>query len=907
MTGGRAPNNTQPLQQVPTQNMPGKENTKSLSIETVIAIVSIVLVVAPLSIFSLFTFQNISQSLTDIIKDELEAKSILVAYDINSFIHERIIDAKVISQADVLEKKDVAAKIQYLTEIVTENEWINDIDIMDSSGTVTASSGIQNEKGKLLWKLYPIEKSLFLAASKARQGQVYVSEAMSLDTGPGILFITPITDDTNTTLIGLLAVEVNLEHISKIVSLFDRGIVGDKYVYIVDNDGRVVVSDDPSVSFLASFPDLQVRPELLEAFSIQGEMGNSIYTDIAGDEVMAGYADMEEFGENDALDWSIITIAPINKITAPVNDLKSLLFITGSVIALLSAFFAYRVVVLFTENLKKISVQADEISKGNYSAQTLVESKRKGALNTLVIAINRMQVNIHQLVNGLEDREQRLSLTLNSIADGVIATDEKGNVTRMNPASELLTGWSINDAEGLPVNEIFPIIDETSRETIENPIEKVISTGDTVFLSNHTTLISKDGSEHLIEDSAAPIRAEDNTIHGMILIFSDVTRRKQAEKQYRQALKMDALGKLTGGVAHDYNNILGVIIGYCDLLNDDLKDQPEALNHVRIIHDSARRGADLTKKLLDFSREKPTKIDTLNIATLLQNQHLMLERSLTVRIDLVFEFDKNLWSVHLDESDLIDSILNICINSMHAIEDTGRLTIRASNESINQFDANSLGIITGDYVLLCITDTGCGMDENTKNRIFDPFFTTKGTKGTGLGLSQVYGFVQRSKGAIKVYSEKGHGTRLALYFPRHHEAETIKQDSQNIPANNITGKETILVVDDEVNLLQFCCTVLEKRGFTVLTAENAKIALSILEREKVGLLLSDIIMPEMDGYQLAAIVKEKYPGIKIQLASGFADERDTDKIDENLKHNILLKPYNSQTLLQTVHRLLETA
>lgn len=888
--------------------MPDERYTaKSVAIETIIAIVSVVLVLAPLAIFSFLTFQNISRYLTDIIKNELEAKSTLVAHDINNFIYERIIDAKVISQADVLEKENVTAKIQFLTEIVTANEWIDDIDIMNPSGMVTASSGIQNEKGKLFWNLYPVDESLFLAASKAQQGQVYVSEAMDLDTGPGVLFITPITDDSNTTLIGVLAIEVNLKHVAEALSLFDRGVIGDKYIYIVDNDGKIIISSNPSVSFLDSFPDLQVRPELLNVFSTQGEIGNSIYTDIAGDEVMAGYADMGEFGENDALDWSIIAVAPINKITAPVNDLKELLFIIGAIIALLSAFFAYRLVTLFTENLKKIALQADEISQGNYSAKMLGEPKLKGALATLVIAINRMQVNIRQLVEGLKDREQRLDITLNSIADGVIATDEEGNVTRMNPASERLTGWSINDAEGMPVKDIFPIIDETSRKPIENPIEKVISTGDTVFLSNHTTLLSKDGSEYLIEDSAAPIRAEDNTIHGMILIFSDVTRRKQAEKQYRQKLKMDALGKLTGGVAHDYNNMLGVIIGYCDLLNDELKNQPEALSHVNVILDSARRGANLTKKLLDFSREKPTKTDTLNIATLLQDQRPMLEKSLTARIDLVFEFDKELWSVHLDRSDLINSVLNICINAMHAIKDTGRLTIRASNEKLNQFDANALGVRSGDYVLLCITDTGCGMDENTKNRVFDPFYTTKGAEGTGLGLSQVHGFVQRSKGTIKIYSEPGHGTRLALYFPRHHEAARKERDSKNISANSVTGNETILVVDDEVNLLQFCCTVLEKHGFTVLSAENAKIALGILEREKVDLLLSDIIMPEMDGYQLAAIVKEKYPDIKIQLASGFADERDTGKIDGSFKHNILLKPYNSQTLLQTVHRLLETA
>jgi two-component system cell cycle sensor histidine kinase/response regulator CckA len=244
------------------------------------------------------------------------------------------------------------------------------------------------------------------------------------------------------------------------------------------------------------------------------------------------------------------------------------------------------------------------------------------------------------------------------------------------------------------------------------------------------------------------------------------------------------------------------------------------------------------------------------------------------------------------------------INAMHAIDGHGQLTLQTSNEPINVTDAKRLGLEPGDYVLLSITDTGSGMDEASKEIIFDPIYSTKGEQGTGLGLSQVYGFMQRSNGAIKVYSELGHGTRFLLYFPRHHETDHKQHSIEENKAVDIRGTETILLVDDEPALLDLSHEILAQKGFNVITAESAKKALDILEHKTVDLLISDIIMPDMNGYQLASIVKEKYPTIKIQLASGFADDRNMGMVDESLQKNLLSKPFNSQELLQRVHNLL---
>jgi len=884
--------------------MNNSSEKKSLSLETMISIAAVFAVLIPIVIFTLISLYSSSNALTNVIKQELQAQSVLVSYSINEFIDERIIDARVISQADVLEQENINSKIQYLTEIVHENKWIDDIDILSTDGTIVASSGVQNEKGNLFWWLHPEYEGLYLAAIKARQGQVYVSEATILDNGPGILFVTPITDGSNIKPIGLLTIEVNLDNISEILTTFKQSVEGKKNAYIVDNSGRVILSNNQFVKFLDDFPDLKVQPELLNAFSMRGETGNIIYADATGEKMMAAYADMKEFGENKALDWSFISTVAIDEITKPVTELKYILIILSAVIALVSALMAYRISNAYSHNLQKIATRAKNISLGIYSEQPPIIIERKGAFKTMVSAFNKMEANLKKLIRELKDREQRLDITLNSIGDGVIATDKKGNITRMNPTSAKMTGWKFLDAEGKPVKDVFSIVDETTREPILNPVEKVIATGSTVYLSNHTTLLSKDGSEYQIEDSAAPIRDEENNIHGMILIFSDVTQRKEAEKQYRRTLKMNALGKLTGGVAHDYNNMLGVIIGYCDLLENELSNQPKLLTYINTIQQSAQRGANLTKKLLDFSKYKSSESVKLNLNTLLQEQEFMLQKTLTVRIELVFRLNKELWSVYLDESDMIDAILNISINAMHAIEGSGRLTIRTSNVKINEADAHGLGIVAKDYVLLSFTDTGCGMSENIRDSIFDPFFSTKGEKGTGLGLSQVYGFVQRSKGAIKVYSEQGHGSEFLLYFPRYY--ETL-QNEEPLKEENIVktiNAETILVVDDEKNIVTFCCAVLEKFGFTTLSSLSAKNALEILENEKVDILLSDVIMPEMDGHQLAAIVKKKYPDIKIQLASGFDHNLMGKDVIQSLQKSLLKKPYTSQELLQAILRLI---
>jgi PAS domain S-box-containing protein len=508
----------------------------------------------------------------------------------------------------------------------------------------------------------------------------------------------------------------------------------------------------------------------------------------------------------------------------------------------------------------------------------------------------------------LSQKEEHLSLTLNSIGDAVITTDAENRVVRMNPVAEQLTGWSFAEAQGKPVKQIFNILDASSRKSIDNPFDTVINTGGVVYLSKDTILVSEDGTEYLIADSAAPIRDSSGQIRGMVLVFNDITERKMKDEQLQQSLKMDALGKLTGGIAHDFNNLLGVILGYSELLTPLLNGQAKPLRYAEQIHAAGERARKLTAKLLAFSRKDTAEATVTDLNQLIISEQHLLEKTLTARVELKLQLEENLWPAYLDQGQLRDAIINISINAMHAMPEGGSLTLTTKKTHVDSFGKRHINLEEGDYLQLSIADTGIGMDQNTCRKIFDPFFTTKGDKGTGLGMSQVYGFVQQSGGAIHVNSEPGLGTQVIIYLPRYQSAETVSGDQQdsNLHSQAVPlGNETILVVDDEPALLELCSQILNEHGYHSLAASSGEKALAILENQPVDLLLTDVIMPKMDGYQLAAIVSKKYPSTKIQMVSGYSDDRNKDIDDDQLHIRQLHKPYSSAELLKRVRETLD--
>jgi len=504
----------------------------------------------------------------------------------------------------------------------------------------------------------------------------------------------------------------------------------------------------------------------------------------------------------------------------------------------------------------------------------------------------------------LQNKEKQQRQILDSMVDGIVSVDESGAVVSVNRAAEKMFACSSKDIGG----KFSDFIADPSRVEFEAFFNECCS-GDKVDV--HSLNIEIQGLKR--DQSTFPLRLYVSELpkpneNERYFIFSchDLTDIKQQEEQLRRAQKMDALGKLTGGIAHDYNNMLGIILGYSELLGNSLKGQPKLAKYVQEIYRASERGGKLTKKLLAFSREKKAEATEFDLNAALRNEQNMLEKTLTARIELIFDLEDKLWPVYLDGSDLEDAIINLSINAQHAMEGQGLLTIQTRNIVADKYLSDKLQLPQGDYAQMNFTDNGCGMNQEILSKIFDPFYSTKGDFGTGLGLSQVYGFVERSKGAIKVYSEVGEGTQFNLYFPRYVSDGIREEGSNTLGHGEPHGSETILMVDDEPALLEVTSEILSDKGYTVFRANSAHEALEILEKTPVDLLLSDVIMPEMDGYELVNIVQKKYPGIKIQLASGFSDNRNASLLDETLRKGMINKPYKGGVLLTRIREVLDS-
>lgn len=511
------------------------------------------------------------------------------------------------------------------------------------------------------------------------------------------------------------------------------------------------------------------------------------------------------------------------------------------------------------------------------------------------------------IAQSVDEREAYLTSALNSIAYGVFTIESDGTILSFNSAAERMFGYTASEVIGKNIRQLIPTTGANQHDNYlqcyqEAGIEHVLGIGREVEGKR------KNENRFPLNLSVAELpgfNADANCKQRLIATCADLSRIKQHDEQLQRHQKMDALGTLTGGIAHDYNNMLGIILGYTDLLDIVAAKQPALAEYIKHIRHAAQRGASLTNKLLDFSRQKNADATVLDINTLLRNHQLMLEKILTIRIQLKYDLEQGLWPVALDSGELEDAIINLSINAMHAMGKGGKLTIQTRNLQCNSQEAESLGIFPGRYVSLSLTDTGCGMDKATQAKIFDPFYTTKGTKGTGLGLSQVYGFVERSLGTIKVYSEPGHGTRFTFYFPECQQQPNSSQAATSSRDLDLRGTETILVVDDEPELQQITEQILSGQGYRVLTAGDGIQALAVLKQTPVDLLISDVIMPAMDGYQLAARARQDFPELKIQMVSGFSGDRQDSVKDESLLRNMLYKPYAARTLLVRIRQLLD--
>jgi PAS domain S-box-containing protein len=503
---------------------------------------------------------------------------------------------------------------------------------------------------------------------------------------------------------------------------------------------------------------------------------------------------------------------------------------------------------------------------------------------------------------GESERQRRF---LESIAqasvDGIITADVEGRISFWSPGAEDILGYRAFEALGRSVADFYTGgLDEARAIMARLRVEERLR-------DYPLTVRTRDGRRVDASASLSLLRDPEGRITGTLGVLTDVTERLALEQQLRQAQKMEAVGRLAGGIAHDFNNLLTVILGRSQLLLRKVGDDP-ARDSLELIQGTAQQAAALTRQLLAFSRQQAVRPEVLSLSVVVGNMEQMLRRLLGEDIDLSITLGA-IGCVTADPAQLDQVVMNLAVNARDAMPQGGRLSIETADVVLDRaYAQHHLRVEPGPYVMLAVSDTGAGMDAETLSHIFEPFFTTKEPgKGTGLGLAMVYGIVHQCGGHISVESAPGRGTTFRLHLPRVAAAPAAAA-APEVPARP-RGSETILLVEDEARVLDLTREMLVEAGYTVLAASGPTEALRLAEErpERIDLLLTDVIMPQMNGTELAERLTARRPGLRVLYMSGYTFDTMARRDAARAAVSLLQKPFSMETLGEKVREVLDAA
>lgn len=507
----------------------------------------------------------------------------------------------------------------------------------------------------------------------------------------------------------------------------------------------------------------------------------------------------------------------------------------------------------------------------------------------------------------LSESERMARGIIETALDAFVQMDEAGIIIDWNSQAERIFGWSCEDALGRDLGEL--IVPEAHRARHRERLARLLRDANAASGSRFEIETQRrNGAEMRVEFSVTAFHRSGT--HVFNAFIRDLTDKIAAENQIRQAQKMDAVGQLTGGVAHDFNNILTVITGTIEILAEGVADRPELAGIARMIDEAAARGAELTGHLLAFARRQPLQPREIDVNTLILTTSKLLRPTLGEQIEIETLLADDPWLAYVDPNQLTAAILNLALNARDAMPQGGRLIIETINSYLDEIYAGQHSEVKpGEYVLIAISDTGSGISAHLIDKVFEPFFTTKEIgKGTGLGLSMVYGFVKQSEGHIKVYSEEGHGTTIKLYLPKSRGLSSTAIGTDPVE-KTVGGNELILVVEDDLLVRNYVVTQVRSLGYRTLSAANAEEALDAIRSDPtIDLLFTDVIMPgAMNGRQLVEEVRKLRGEFKVLYTSGYTENAIVHhgRLDPGVL--LLAKPYRKADLARMIRLALDGA
>ncbi|MDO8288521.1 MAG: PAS domain S-box protein [Parvibaculum sp.] len=533
------------------------------------------------------------------------------------------------------------------------------------------------------------------------------------------------------------------------------------------------------------------------------------------------------------------------------------------------------------------------------------EAKQEGA--SIFVGIIHDLTERERSEKVIREAAARMQAVVETAVDGVILIDDSGTVLMFNPACERLFGYKDEEVIGKNVKMLMPQPYQREHDgylsNYHRTHERKI-----IGIGREVQGLRKDGSNFPMDLSVGEAKQDGASI--FVGIIHDLTSRKQSEALLVQAQKMEAVGQLSGGIAHDFNNLLTVIIGNAEAISDLLKPRPDLLRYIDMIIAAGERGAELTQRLLAFSRRQTLLPVEVNCNHLVNEMQQMLLRTLRENINIKTELESDLWSAFADPSQLESAILNLTINAQDAMPDGGNLIISTANVPLDeQYQVTNPEVPPGYYVMISVTDTGEGMPPDILKKVFEPFFTTKEVgRGSGLGLSMVYGFVKQSNGHVSIYSEPRLGTTVRIYLPStitkaDGKTNFHRRDNEKTPG----GRETILIAEDDDFVRAYAVTCLESLGYKVISASGGHEALALLSQgSEPDVLFTDIVMPGgMNGLELTEHARKLRPDLKVLLTSGYALDALTSRGRIDIGTAVLHKPYRKAALAQHLRRIID--
>jgi len=557
--------------------------------------------------------------------------------------------------------------------------------------------------------------------------------------------------------------------------------------------------------------------------------------------------------------------------------------------------------------IKAVTIISKNITDRKLAEELLINSQhelenqvkeRTSALDELNENLKREITERRQTEDALLKSSEEWRITFDSTKDMIIMVDEAFRIIRLNRATAAFLDKPYTEIVGSSVFELFPDMDI---EPDGHPLKRMKRSRRHV----ESEIYFKDKDIWVLA-SADPVEGGIGRMTGAVYIIRDITEQKNLHLQLLQAQKMESIGRLAGGVAHDFNNLLSAIIGYTELTLLKLPPESPLKDHLLTVKEAGEKAAELTHRLLAFSRKQVLQMQPVNLKTSLESMVKMMSRMVREDISLELHTDSSITTIMADPVQIEQIVMNLIVNARDSMPDGGKLIIEAANAHLDDdFIIRHENVERGDYVRLSVSDTGIGMSKKVQERIFEPFFTTKGIgEGTGLGLATVYGIVKQHNGYIYVYSEVGKGTTFKIYLPVSGEKKTQQPEKEQEVM--IGGNETIIVVDDDPSIRRLIKDILQPLGYCLFIAEDGDEALKIALREgTVDALLTDVIMPNMNGRQLADIFLRDFPNVKIIFMSGYTDETIAQQGVLKAGDILIQKPLSPAKLVSRLRTILD--